>query len=150
MLHNKYLHMYVCIVSVSEMCWIGSTYVQYGCFNCSRILYVTKVNGLSQVYDIVDIWSWICYKQITVIETLFSISLIRIKVILLFLWKDSWLVSGKICSTWLWVVQFLPGQWPLLPSLSQKVSYMCVCLHVHVRINCVCAYACNRYCCPCM
>jgi hypothetical protein len=35
--------------------------------------------------------------------------------ILLFLWRDTWLVSAKSCSAWRWVKQFQPGagKWQL-------------------------------------
>jgi hypothetical protein len=48
------------------------------------------------------------------------------KLILLLLWSDSWLVSGKSCSAWLWVMQFLPGagEWQLRSGLSVNALYM--------------------------
>jgi hypothetical protein len=42
------------------------------------------------------------------------------KLILLFLRSDTWLVSGKHCSAWRWVMQIQPGarKWKLRSTLS--------------------------------
>jgi hypothetical protein len=50
----------------------------------------------------------------------------RGKLILLFVWRGSWLVSGKICSAWRWFVQFLlgVGKWHLLSTLSVNSLYI--------------------------
>jgi hypothetical protein len=47
------------------------------------------------------------------------------KLILLFLWNDTWLVSGKRCSAWRWVMQFLPGsgKWQLPSTLSVNAVF---------------------------
>jgi hypothetical protein len=41
-------------------------------------------------------------------DIIFSISHNIGKLILLFLWSDTWLVFWKSCSGWRWVMQFLP------------------------------------------
>jgi hypothetical protein len=47
------------------------------------------------------------------------------KLILLFLWSDTWLVSGKPYSAWRWVMQFQPeaGKWQLRSTLSVNALY---------------------------
>jgi hypothetical protein len=50
------------------------------------------------------------------------------KLILLFvLWNDTWLVSGKTCNVWRWVMQFLPGAGTLQlrSGISVNALYMC-------------------------
>jgi hypothetical protein len=59
-------------------------------------------------------------------DTIFSISFNIGKLILLLLWSDTWLVLGKSCSTWRWVMQFLPGSgiWELRVTMPVDALYI--------------------------
>jgi hypothetical protein len=63
--------------------------------------------------------------------------------IFLFYWCDTWLVSGKSCSTWRWVMQFLPGagKWHLCSGLSVNALHLKPCDTVqevpNLRMGCV-------------
>jgi hypothetical protein len=54
------------------------------------------------------------------------------KLILLFLWSDTWLVSGKSCSSWRRVMPFLPeaGKRQLRSGLSVNALYV-ICETFH-------------------
>jgi hypothetical protein len=63
---------------------------------------------------------WCTYRN-----SFFNTSFKRGKLILLFLWSDAWLVSGKSCSAWRWVMQFLlgAGKWQVHSTLSVNTLY---------------------------
>jgi hypothetical protein len=65
-------------------------------------------------------------------DIIFSISYDTGELILLFLWSDTWLVSGNSRSAWRWVMQFLPGagKGQLRSGLSVNALYNCSLLTV--------------------
>jgi hypothetical protein len=46
----------------------------------------------------------VCLYRDSVFSTFYNTG----KFILLFLWSDTWLILGKYCSAWQWVMQLLP------------------------------------------
>jgi hypothetical protein len=55
-------------------------------------------------------------------DIIFSASNKRFSLFDCLLWNDIWLVSGKSCIIWWWVMQFLPGagKWQLRVTVSER------------------------------
>jgi hypothetical protein len=55
------------------------------------------------------------------------------KFILSFMWSNTWLLLGKSCCTWWWVMQFLPGaeKWQLCSDLSVNLLYNTCCRNLN-------------------
>jgi hypothetical protein len=98
-------------------------------------LYSVNVKGWDYLEDQVQMWGNTkmdlytvftdrqernCHKDIN-----FNTSCTKGELILLSLCSDTWLVSGKSCSAWRWVMQFLPGagKWQLRSGLSVIAVY---------------------------
>jgi hypothetical protein len=87
--------------------------------------FVTHRQALAPaVPDVLSTGGYVCGYGSIYSDIIFSSSCDIGKLILLFVWSDTWLVSEKYCSAWRWVVQFLlgAGKWGEFLFISERTE----------------------------